>query len=232
MDSAGDDIAAWNFNKLPTTYFALGDRPYFKDIKYNKTYTIPDAEAINKTDSFSLQPVLSRLTGEFTFNVATHSNAEIGKGKKAIAIGISSKMYSVYNTILPRGFAFCIVDENGNIVCHSDTARSLQENIFEESSDSFALRSIISHKDSVLRTDFSLYDEPVKMIIKPLPGLPYYLITYYKKRGQYLFIFHILAFVFICEAALLLFVSLFSYCMMLSDKKNSKLFFTQARLTG
>ena len=154
MDSAGDDIAAWNFNKLPTTYFALGDRPYLKDIKYNRTYTIPDAEAINKTDSFSLQPVLSRLAGELTFYLATHRNAEIGKGKKAIAIGICSKMYSVYNTILPRGFAFCIVDENGSIVCHSDTARSLQENIFEESSDSFALRSIISHKDSVLITDF------------------------------------------------------------------------------
>lgn len=232
MDANGNDIAAWNFNKLPASYFRVADRPYFQEIKYNKGYILKDSIAGNEDniDTFSVLPVLSRLTGEYIFNIAIPSNTKITKDKKSIAVGVSSKMYSVYNTIVPAGFAFCIIDEKGNIVCHSDTARSLQENIFEECSDSFALRSIINHKDITMR-EMNLYEQPVKMLIKPLPGLPYYLVTYYNKRGSYLYIFHILAFVFICEAALLFFVSLFSYFIMLSDKKNSKLFFTHSTLS-
>src|SRR5438128_9568749 len=63
------------------------------------------------------------------------------------------------------------------------------------------------------------------MMVKPLPGLPYYLVTYYEKRGEYLFIIHILAFVFVCESIILLFVSLFSYCLMMSNKRLYKLYF-------
>ncbi len=228
MDANGNDIAAWNFNKLPATYFKLTDRQYFRDIKYNRV--LSDSLWSDTANDFSLQPVLSRLTGEYTINIAMRSKASVANNKKAIAVGISCKMYSVYNTIVPNGFAYCIINEQGDIVNHSDTARCLQENIFEACSDSFALRSIISHKDSVLLPDFTLYDQPVKLMIKPIPGLPYYLITYYNKRGEYLFLFHIMAFVFVCEATLLLFVSLFSYFMMLSNKKHSKLLFSPATL--
>ncbi|HEY2727710.1 MAG TPA: hypothetical protein VGI61_11090 [Parafilimonas sp.] len=231
MDSSGHDIAAWNLNKLPPSYFNVADRQYFKDIRYNRGYLLPDSCLPCAKDTFALQPVLSRLTGEYTVNLVIRSNAQFANNKNAAAVGLSSKMYSIYNTVMPNGFSYCIIDEQGNIMCHSNAARNLQENIFEESSDSFALRSIIKHKDSVLIKDIDLYEQPVKLIIKPLKSTPYYLITYYDKQGDYLFIFHILAFVFICEATLLVFVSIFSYFMMLSSKKNSKLFFTYSTLT-
>ncbi|MDB5247556.1 MAG: hypothetical protein JWQ40_1950 [Segetibacter sp.] len=225
MNADGNDVASWSFTKQNAAYFKLRDRQYFRDVKYNRGYAFPGSK-----DTFSIQPTLSRLTGEYTINVAMRSGAIISDTRKAIAIDISTKMYSVYNTVVPAGFGFCLINEKGDIICHSDTARSLQENLFEETGKNYFLQNAVSHKDSVLITDIDLYDQPAKMIVKPLEVLPYYLVTYYNKRSEYLFIFHIVASVFVCESILLLFVSLFSYCVMLSNKRISKLFFIPSTL--
>lgn len=220
MSANGDDIASWSFIKQPAGYFPLKDRQYFKDIFYKRGYSLPGSK-----DTFAILPTLSRLTGEFTVNIAIESHMALSAKRKAAVVGISTKMYSLYNTVVPPGFAYCLIDEKGEILCHSDTARNLQENLFEETSDNHWLHVAVTHKDSTLIDDIDLYERSMKMMVKPLPGLPYYLVTYYDKRGEYLFIIHILAFVFVCESIILLFVSLFSYCLMISNKKLYKLFF-------
>ncbi|MCW3109282.1 MAG: hypothetical protein JWQ09_3788 [Segetibacter sp.] len=225
MNADGNDIAAWNFTKKRTSYFQLKDRQYFKDIKDQKKYLLPGI-----ADTFSIQPTLSKLTGEYTITIAIPARVTISKEKKAIALGISSKMLSVYKTVIPAGFGYCLVDARGDIVCHSDTARCLQENLFDETNNEHDLKTALGHRDSVLIDDINLYDEPVKMMVKPVDGLPYYLVTYYRKRSEYLFIFHITAFVFVCESLLLLLVSLFSYFMILPEKRISKLYFNPATL--
>ncbi|MCW3113925.1 MAG: hypothetical protein JWR18_2321 [Segetibacter sp.] len=220
MDSSGNDIAAWNFINRPPGYFALRDRQYFRDVLYKRGHSLP-----NTSDTFAILPTLSRLTGEFTVNIALASTLQVAPNKKAAVVAISTKPYSLYNTVVPPGFAYCLINEKGDILSHSDTARNLQENLFEETGDDHALHLAVNHKDSVLINEINLYEQPVKMMVKPLEGLPYYLVTYYDKRGEYLFIIHILAFVFVCESIVLLFVSLFSYCLMLANKKLYKLFF-------
>ncbi|WP_018617035.1 hypothetical protein [Segetibacter koreensis] len=225
MDVNGNDIAAWNFLKKPATYFKLSDRPYFRDIRYNRGYSLPGS-----SDTFSLYPTLSRLTGDYTINIAIPAHVKIADENKVAVTGLSGKMYSLYNTVLPAGYGYCLIDENGEIMCHSDNARSLRENLFEETSNNQDLLTAVNHKDSVLINNIDLYNEPVKMMVKPLDGLPYYLVTYYRKRGEYLFTFHVVAFVFVCESILLLFVSLFSYCIMISGKRMSKLFFVPGSL--
>lgn len=225
INKNGNDIAAWNLTNDPATYFNLNDRTYFQDIKYNKGYNFPP-----DTCAFSIQPILSRLTGDYTISVSKHSSAKLKDTVVASVIGISGKMYSIYNTVVPNGFAFCIIDSAGSVVCHSDEARNLQENIFRESINNDALVNAIRHKDSVEINDVILYEHPVKMIVKPLPGLPYYLITYHQQRNEYLFIFHIISFAFVCEVMLLLFTSLFSYFIMLSNKSITKLLFQPTKL--
>jgi|GEM_PF-7067843 len=221
MNEDGNDVAAWNFTKKRASYFQLKDRVYFRNIKYKRKYLVPGIE-----DTFSIQPTLSRLTGEYTITIAIPANITISPERKAIAIGLSSKMYSIYNTVVPDGYGYCLIDSNGLIVSHSDTARSLQENLFEETNNNHDLHTAINHKDNMVIGDVTLYDQSVKMMVKPMPGLPYYLVTYYEKRSKHLFIFHIVAFVFVCQSILLLLVSLFSYCMMLPEKRISKAFFS------
>jgi hypothetical protein len=225
MNAAGNDIASWGLINSPATYFQLKDRQYFRDILFHRGNLLPGS-----TDTFSILPTLSRLTGDFTINVAIPSHTIFTAEKKAVAVAISTKMNSVYNTVVPTGYAYCIIDEPGNVLVHSDTARNLHENLFEETSDNHLLRQAIGHKDSTVIDGIDLYDHPVKMMIKPMPGLPYYLVTYYDQRSEYLFIIHILAFVFLCQSVILLFISLFSYFIMIADRKIYKLHFIPGSL--
>ncbi|MEP7141718.1 MAG: hypothetical protein ABI707_02550 [Ferruginibacter sp.] len=227
IDNLGKDIAAWRFTKDPASYFNLKDRQYFKDIKYQLGYICPNSDS---KDTFTFQATLSKLTAEYTLNVVIPSSVQIRQGKTSIATGISSRMYSVYNTVIPPGFSYCLIDQKGEIVFHSDTARCLQGNLLEETGNNQFLLNAISHKDSAFIDNIQLYDEPVKMIIRPFGNLPYYLVTYYNKRPEYLFIFHIGAFVFLGMSLLLLFVSLFSYCIMMTEKRITKLLFTPETL--
>lgn len=224
MNANGNDIASWNMTRKPATYFKLADRDYFRDIKYNRLNVLP-----HSIDSFSIQPVLSRFTGEYTINIATRSSAKVNDST-AIAMGLSAKMYSVYNTLLPPGYGFCIIDSSGLVLCHADADRNLQENIFKETKNNYNLRTAVKHKDSTLIKDVSLYENPVQMIVKPLPGLSYYLITYHEQRNSYLFTFHVIAFALLCEAMLLLFIALFSYFATLGNKGIGKLLFEPEKL--
>lgn len=225
MDEDGNDIASWTFINDPPGYFRVKDRQYFQDIIRHGGYVLPNPYFSQVKDTFGIQATLSRLTGRYAINVSLPSNIEISPQKKAAAIAISTKMYSIYNTATPPGFSYCLIDERGNMIFHSDTAKSLQENLIVESEDNQELITAIKHKDSVTIEDMDLYDKPVGMMVKPLPTLPYYFVTYYQKRGGYLFTFHVGAFVFVCESIILLFASLFSFSIMVSGKRISKLFF-------
>ena len=72
-------------------------------------------------------------------------------------ITLSSSMYSVCNPVMPRGYNFCIVNDTGAILFHSQTSRSLHENLFDETGANLDVRNAIIHKDSVLITGVMIY---------------------------------------------------------------------------
>ena len=229
MDYKGDDLAVWNLTKPTSTYFNVKNRAYFTDIKYSRLKFLPDYIEHSDNGGFSIQPILSRLTGEYTISIATGSKTRI-KDKNSIAMAISSKMYSVYNPVLPAGYGFCIIDSSGLMLASSDTSKNLQENIFRESTNNYMLRNAVSHKDSVMLKNIFLHEQKVKMLVSPLQGLPYYLITFHHQRRQVLFIFHIAGFVFVSQVLLLLLASVFSYFILLSKKRIGKLSFEPSKL--
>ncbi|WP_336517811.1 hypothetical protein [Pollutibacter soli] len=230
MSPEGRDIAVWNLRNPSATYFDVRDRAYFQEIRRNRGRLLPKSVDSTFVDSsYSIQPILSRLTGEYTISIATKSRARFDTLFPAV-LGISSKMYSVYNPILPEGFSFCIIDSSGLVQCHPDTARSLQENIFKESTNNYALRNAVNHKESAFVSDVVLHDQHVKMLVKPLPGLPYYLITYFQERKTNLFVFHVVGFALVSQLILFLMASLLSYFILLSRKKIGKLSFVPHRL--
>ncbi len=82
MDAKGNDIASWRFLNQPTAYFKLADREYFKDIRDHKGYVLPQPDFSNIKDTFGIQAIISRLTGEYTINVSLRSNAMITQQRK------------------------------------------------------------------------------------------------------------------------------------------------------
>ncbi|MGI8635355.1 MAG: hypothetical protein ACR2KZ_08125, partial [Segetibacter sp.] len=141
-------------------------------------------------------------------------------------IGLSGKLYSVFNLVVPKGLNFCIIDQTGKTLFHSEYGRNLQENIFEEARNPLPLKLAVNRKDSTMLA-FKLYERDVNLLISPLKGVPYYLITYAYKRNQVLHVFHILGFTFLTQSLLLLIIALISLFFYYSNSKFSELFFVE-----
>jgi len=129
IDSSGSWVATWNtkreFNK--SDLLVVRDRSYFQDFMQNNLLILP---GIHPPDSFTLQPTLSRLDGEYTINIVTRSRPI--PGRKSHLVGLSTEMYSVCDPILPSGYNFSIVDAQGNILYDSKAGRALLSNIAKE----------------------------------------------------------------------------------------------------
>lgn len=140
-------------------------------------------------------------------------------------------MYSVHQPVMPKGLNFCIINGKGDILYHSESHRSLQENLLDETADNQSLYHAIDHRDSV-QLNVRLYEKDVKLLITPMKGLPYALVTYYDKRYQHLFTRHIIAFTFLCQSIVLTLLSLFILFFYFSNKRFSKLLFSPINCNG
>lgn len=212
VDKKGMQIAKWSFFKnVPVSYFDLAARNYFQKMRDNRAFVSAN------TDKYYVEPTISWSVDRYTVNILAEShqhfsNPDSRKEDSAIMIGLSStNMHSVCNPVVLKGYNFCIINESGKILFHSETERSLHEYLFEESNLNFDLMSAVKKKDSALIPDARLFDRSVKMLVAPVQGMPsYFLVTYFNKREQNLFVFHVSAFVLLCTSLTLFGVLLFA----------------------
>jgi hypothetical protein len=238
INNRGVEIEKWNLVKIISPYLYLSERQYYRNIKSGTLSTLPvriqpafgnghQGKDIMHV-GFSMQPTLSKATGNYTVNIVKPTSFQFDDSRpdsKAILIGISAKMYSVYKPVLPKGYNFCIVNTSGDILFHSESDRGLQENLFEECGNDQTLKDAVMNRDSAL-LETALYQREVKAFITPIDGLPYQLVTYYNKRNDYLFNIHIIAFSFFTESLILLGLSLFILLFYYITRKPSRLYFS------
>ncbi len=91
---------------------------------------------------------------------------------------ITSRLYSVINTILPLGYGFCVIDKMGDVKFHSNSGRMLQENFIEESENSSDLKQAIFGN---LNTHFSAnyVGKSHLGFVQPIETLPLHIVTFY-----------------------------------------------------
>ena len=101
------------------------------------------------------QVVLARATGIEPLPVAT----------------LAIPMRSVIDPVLPPGFEFAIVDQDGKVQFHSDTQRNVHENLLLETDRNARLQSLlISRGEGSLNTSY--WGRPYRAYVKPtvIPG--------------------------------------------------------------
>ena len=91
---------------------------------------------------------------------------------------ITSRLYSVINTIMPPGYGFCIVDSKGDVKFHSDPEKMLRENFLAETDNSDQLASAIYSNDKAFFSGKYL-GKSHSFYIQPIRTLPLYLVTFY-----------------------------------------------------
>jgi len=224
IDENGNQILKWDLSqkKNASTLLDLKKREYFQSLMSGKGYVF-------NGDTIYIQPAISWATGTYTVNIAMPSHSiidiDINCPKPAKVCVIACNMYSAYYPATTKYYDFSIVDINGQELFHSESYRALQENLFKECNNDAAVVNAIKNRDSVLLNNVSLYGRDVKMRITPLEGLPFFLVSYYSKREQNFFVYHVVSFSFLTMSVLLGLLFAFLYGYYFFNKKNVPLYF-------
>ena len=171
-DSGRQVINASLDRNLDTLFIDVSRRKYYTDFLNNSCYPLPG----NDSALVSIQPVTTWTEGASRMVIARRSVVP-----DIFITTLSTDLYSVNRTILPSGYGFCLIDADGRVQVHSDPIHSLNENFIEEVADAAALRSAMKARQELYLDDTRFYGREYGLVLKPVPNLPYYLVTYYDK---------------------------------------------------
>jgi hypothetical protein len=89
---------------------------------------------------------------------------------------LSVRMLSVINPVVPAGFEFAVVGDDGTVLFHSDSARNLSEDFFEETDQDQRFKSIVlARHDEGL--DIRYWGESYRAFAVPVKGLPWTIVA-------------------------------------------------------
>lgn len=159
-------------------------RDYFK--KYNEWYAnlrMPDTSRyrIPGNVKFYMESIVSVTSGDY--KVAYSTESQLFKPQK-YRIVMTGRFNSLIDPILPEGYCFCIIDPNGQVLFHSNKYQNMAENFIRECGGDRSLQAAI-HAEIPRIMDVKYYNIPYRIYIKPMEGLPLFIVTMYDLRMEY-----------------------------------------------
>lgn len=146
-------------------------------------------ESIVSVTSGSVKGALSMPSKSYAVDSLTINNYERRRKSSRIdstelpVIALSSKFYSIIDPIVPKNYAFCIIDKSGKVWFHSDKNLNLKENFIAECDDNKNLSAALYRNiSSTINVDY--YNTPHKISVRPMDNLPLYLVTLYNSKSE------------------------------------------------
>jgi ABC-type multidrug transport system fused ATPase/permease subunit len=155
---SGMQVAKWTTKPYTTQYITVSGRAYFDNIRQGNVYELGQHQ-------FALEPIVSRTTGR---NVVEISKAVTGT---PWIIALDTRLLSLMDPVLPAGFGYTIITNEGKVLFHSDEAHHLGENLFQECDEDTSLRSaVIGRGDRAMNVRY--LGEDHRFFITTLQGFP------------------------------------------------------------
>ena len=148
----------------------LKERPYYQEVLKKAAWKKPDQK------EFYIQSIQSWDKGEKSC-VLSIKSSQTG----AVVLGFQKQLQSLFNTILPPAYEFHIIDQTGLVLFHSNEYRNLQENFLSECHYNSGITAAMV-SNTALFTDHYYKHRKNRAYIKPLSGVPWYLIVSYDNR--------------------------------------------------
>lgn len=150
-----------------TPMINLGDRPYFKNIKEGNFWY-----SDHVGDPFYLESVFSWNDGE---NIGVISKKSKIPANEVVAL--TTRLYSLINPLLPEGYGYAMIDEQGKVLFHSNKSLNLQENFIEECTKNTTLRAALF---SNIPANFNsgYHGEDYKLRVTPILNGTLFLVTF------------------------------------------------------
>ena len=168
LDKAGNEKVNWTTASTSAPHGNFKNREYFKKIIRGKEYHLNN----NPAQSFYLDQIVSWISGSFTSVLSIPSKVE-GQATGAISFNFRS----LHKPVLPEGYQFAIIDDEGNVLYHSDESRNLNENLLREFSESEKLLgNLEARTDGTFTTKY--FGKEYNVSIKTIDSLPYFMVVF------------------------------------------------------
>ena len=174
-----DGVQKVRFGRALSPLKDVSARAYFKLAKSERTWTVSDPPV-----PYVLDWVRSKATGEVRAMVAkkTERAETWDKTHKPLSvIAMATSLIDVGDAVRPPGAELAIIDEDGNVIYHSDTQRIGFENFFTETDRNRALRSAVVARRAG-HVDATYWGDDQSMYVLPLNGSAWTLVTFRAKR--------------------------------------------------
>ncbi len=172
VDDTGKQVSKWSVRKSTTPLIRVQERPYFQNVLHGRMWRIRVDSS--KGADFWLEPHLSLTTGGFESALAIPAKLE--SGKKGV-VAMSTGPWSLFQTTVMQGFGYCVIDERGNVLYHSDDSRNLSENLFEECDNDRDLTSTVQTRNAG-RVKVNYGGTLHTLYVMPVHDLPWSIVTF------------------------------------------------------
>jgi hypothetical protein len=168
-DSAGKQRIKWTTQNDTTALINVSDRQFFKNAKDRTLWKLSPSDP-----EYILEPIRSRNTGE---NIAVIATREPGSEWVS---NLDTRLLSLMGPVLPAGYGFAVIDNNGKVMFHSDEVKNLEEQFFAECDNDRLRAAVISRTNDLIDTNY--LGKGHRMHVSALAGMPWTLVTFADKR--------------------------------------------------
>ena len=200
-DPSGEQVAKWTPTTQNTPRISVELRDYFSAIRDRKGWSVSSVAAGRVSTGvpriegqYYLESIQSLTTGQHQAAISRPFRWRIppaddeGKGEQdtvsdAGKIGVAAMIIppiSVSRPVLPPGFDFAVIDEDGRTLFHSRPERNLRENFFEEAGGSRLLQSIVAARSSH-HVNATYMGRSSRLFVQPVSDTPLALVVVMEK---------------------------------------------------
>lgn len=178
MDVNGEQIDKWTIKATSTPLISVKDREYFTnahELNFTNSASIEELE-----HGWALESIRSKNTGEVSGVVSLNSGEQ---GFAAVAAAYTP-LLSVIEPVLPPGFQFAVINDQGDVLFHQDPSRNLSENLFEWVDKEDALRAAVWSGNNWPELDLVYRAKAYRAHLRPLDPTPWSLVVFYDVRDS------------------------------------------------
>lgn len=228
----------WTVRSSVTNRVDVSNRLYYSRLKQGRQYSLQDKHG--KVHEFWIEPVTSKTTGLNTVVVSkrakdmetltTKIRAKAGKpanGTESSSFWVSAidmRLLSLMQPVIPEGFGYAVIDENGKVLFHSAEKLHLGENLFEECDNNQALKAAVLGRWSQSLTS-SYFGKGHSVYVEPLGNFSWTIVAFHEKDSLRTTFFEILTlclFLFLSYVVVLCLLVLVLYLINYKSGERSK----------
>lgn len=191
-DTNGRQLIRWTNKRMVPHKVNVRRRDYFQAVMNGSLFR-------NGNDEYYLTAISSWVAEEKLVSIARRSRidqaieeagieddalkAQLHKDLSRLkVVSLNAPLRSIFNPVLPYGYGFCIINEEGDVLFHNDINRSLNENLLQECNDDIQLSSLLNTNASGY-LDAGYSGSSTRFYVQPVEGMPYYILTFYNKEN-------------------------------------------------